>query len=65
VVLTNIVKLKLLTLMRIYLVVNFTISRVIRYKKLVKRQKVEKPNLVKVDREEEQKVENFFNKRMV
>ena len=51
VVLKNIVKLKLLAFMRIYLVVN--VSRVVRYKELVKRQRVEEPKLVEVDRIEE------------
>ena len=43
----NMVKLKLLPSMKIYLVVN--VSRVVRYKKLVKRQKVEEQKLVEVD----------------
>ena len=43
----NVVKLKLLPSMKIYLVVN--VSRVVRYKKLVKRQKVEEQKLVEVD----------------
>jgi len=43
----NMMKLKLLVFMRIYLVVN--ISRVVRYRKLVKRQKVEEPKPVEVD----------------
>ena len=47
----NVVKLKLLTSMRIYLVVN--ISRVMKYRKPVKRQKVEEPKLVEVDKVEE------------
>ena len=51
VVLRNVVKLKLLTSMRIYLVVN--VSRVVKYRKPVKRQKVEEPKLVKVDEVEE------------
>ena len=51
VVLKNTVKLKLLALMRIHLVVN--VSRVVRYKELVKRQRVEEPKLVEVDRIEE------------
>ena len=42
IVLKNIVKLKLLVFIRIYLVVNF--SQVMRYKELIKKQKVEKPN---------------------
>jgi len=48
---TNTVKLKLLTTMRIHLFVN--VSWVIRYRELVKRQRVEEPKLVEVDREEE------------
>ena len=51
VVLKNTVKLKLLAFIRIYLVVN--VSRVVRYKELVKRQRVEEPKLVEVDRIEE------------
>jgi len=47
----NIVKLKLPVSIRIYLVVN--ISRVIRYRKPVKRQKVEKPKPIEVDGEKE------------
>jgi len=47
----NAVKLKLLVSTRIHSVVN--ISRVVRYKEPVKRQRVEKPKPVKVDGEEE------------
>ena len=47
--------------MRIHLVVN--ISRVIRYREPVKRQKVEKPKLVKVNGIEEQKVKKIQIKR--
>jgi len=47
---TNTVKLKLPTTMRIHLVVN--IIGVVRYGEPVKGQKVEKPKLVEVDREE-------------
>ena len=42
IVLRNAVKLKLLVSMRIYLVVN--INRVEKYKKLIRKQKVEEPN---------------------
>ena len=49
--------------MRIHLVVN--ISRVLRYQKLVKGQKVEKPKLIEVDRVEEWKVEKILNKRKI
>ena len=53
VVFTNAVKLKLLTIMRIHLVVNM--SQVVRYKKPVKIQRVEKPKPVEVDGEKEWK----------
>ena len=53
VVFTNAVKLKLPTIMRIHLVVNM--SQVVRYKKPVKIQRVEKPKPVEVDREKEWK----------
>ena len=56
----NVVKLKMLASQRIYLVVN--ISRVMRYKELMKRQKVKKPKSIEVDKVEKQKVENFLNK---
>ena len=47
VVLKNAVKLKLLVSMRIHLVVN--VSRVVRYRELVKRQKIKEPKLVEVN----------------
>ena len=47
----NVVKLKLPVFMRIHLVVN--ISRVVRYKKLIKRQKVGEPKSIEVNRVEE------------
>ena len=53
VVFTNAVKLKLPTIMRIHLVVNM--SQVVRYKKPVKIQRVEKPKPVEVDGEKEWK----------
>ena len=46
-VLKNVVKLKLLVSMRNYPVVN--VSRVVRYRKPVRRQRVEELKLVKVD----------------
>ena len=46
VILKNVVKLKLLVSMRIYLVVN--ISRVVRYRELMKEQRVNEPKLVVV-----------------
>ena len=51
VMLRNTVKLKLLGFMRIHLVVN--ISRVVRYRELVKIQKVKKPKLIEVGGVEE------------
>jgi len=59
----NIVKLKLLTSIRIYLVVNG--SRVVRYRKLVKGQRVEELKLVEVDGVEKWEVEKNLNKRKV
>ena len=59
----NIVKLKLPVSIIIHLVVN--VSKVVRYRKLMKRQRVEEPKLVKVDRVEEQEMENVLNKRKV
>ena len=58
--LANVVKLKLPISIRIHLVVN--ISRVVRYRELVKKQRVEK---LKVDKEEEWEVEKILNKRIV
>ena len=51
VVLANTAKTKLPVLMRIHLIVN--VSKVVRYKKLVKRQKVKELKLVKIYEEEE------------
>ena len=48
---TNVVKLKLLTLMKIHLVVN--ISWVVRYRKQIERQKIEKVKLIEVERVQE------------
>jgi len=48
VTLKNVVKLKLLAFMRIHPVVN--VSRVVRYRELVKKQKVEEPKPVEVDK---------------
>ena len=59
--LNNAVKLKLLVSMRIYPVMN--VSRIVRYKELVKKQRVEELKLVKVDRIEEWEVEKILNKR--
>jgi len=51
VVLKNIVKLKLLVFIKIHPVVN--ISKIIRYREPVKRQRIDKPKLVKVNIVEE------------
>jgi len=59
----NIIKLKLLASIRIYPVVN--ISRIMKYKELVKRQRVKEPKPVEVDRVEKWKIENILNKRKV
>ena len=59
----NAVKLKLLTSMRIYPVVNM--SKVVKYREPGKRQKVEKPKLVEVDEVEEWKVEKILNKKKI
>ena len=47
VVLKNVMKLKLLASMKIYLVIN--ISRVVGYKELIKELEVEKPKLIEFD----------------
>jgi len=57
------VKLKLPASMRIHLVVN--ISRVVRYRKPVKRQRVEELKSVEVNKVEEWKVEKILSKRKV
>jgi len=59
----NAVKLKLLASMRIHPVVN--VSKIEKYKKPVRRQKVEELKLVEVDRVEKWKVEKILNKRKV
>jgi len=59
----NAVKLKLPASIRIHLIVN--ISKVMRYKKPVKRQRVEEPKLVEVDRVEKLEVEKILNKKKV
>ena len=59
VILRNIVKLKLPVSMRIYPIVN--VSRIVRYKELMKEQKVEEPKLG----EKKWKVEKILNKRKV
>jgi len=59
----NTVKLKLPGSMRIYLVVN--VSRVVRYRKPVKGQRVEEPEPVEVEGVEEWEVEKILNKRKI
>ena len=53
----NAVKLKLLVSMRIHPVVN--ISRVVRYRELIKRQKVKEPKPIEVNRVKKWKVEKI------
>ena len=60
VVSTNIVKLKLLTSIRIHLVVN--VSQVVRYKELVEEQKVEEVKLIEVKEVQEWEFEKILNK---
>ena len=55
----NVIKLKLLESIGIHLVIN--ISRVIRYKELMKGYKVEEPELIKIDEVEEGKVARIIN----
>ena len=63
-VLVNTIKLKLPALMRIYLVVN--ISRVVQYKELVKKQRIEEPKPIEVNGKEwEVEILRILNKRMV
>ena len=57
----NVVKLKLPALIRIHSVVN--VSRIERYRELVRRQRVEEPMPVEVDGVEEWEVEKILNKR--
>ena len=53
-------KLEILVSIRIHLILD--VSRVVRYKELVKRQKVEEPKLIKIDGVEEWKIERIINK---
>ena len=61
--LMNVVKLQLLSLMRIHLVVNM--SQVVQYKEQVKGQKKEEGKLVEIEGVEEWKVEKILNKRKI
>ena len=60
VVSTNVVKLWLPTLIRIYLVVN--VSQIVQYKEQVGKQKKEEGKLIKVEGVEEWEVEKILNK---
>ena len=63
VVLKNIVKLKLLSSMRIHPVVN--VSRVVRYREPVRGQRTGEPKPIEVDRVEEWEVKKILNKRKI
>jgi len=60
---TNIVKLRLLTSIRIHLVVN--LSQVVRYRELVEEQKVEEVKLIKVKAVKEWEFEKILNKQKI
>ena len=63
VVSSNVVKLRLPSLMRIHLVVN--VSRIVRYKEQVKEQKKEKGKPIEVEEVEEWEVEKVLNKKRI
>ena len=63
VVSTNVVKIRLPTLMRIHLVIN--VSQIVKYKELVEEQKIEEVKLIKIDKVEEWEVEIILNKRKI
>ena len=63
VVSTNVVKLQLLTLMRIHLVVN--ISRIVQYKEQVEGQKKKEVKPIKIEGVEEWEIERILNKRKI
>ena len=63
VVFTNVVKLRLLSSIRIHLVVN--ISQIVQYREQVKRQKNEEVKPIKVKDIKEWEVEKILNKRKV
>ena len=62
-VLSNTVKLRLPSLMRIHPVVN--VSQIVQYKEQVKRQKNEEGKPVEVERVEEWEVEKILNKKKI
>jgi len=49
--------------MRIHPMMN--VSRVVRYRRLIKRQKVEELKSIEIDREKKRKVEKILSKRMI
>jgi len=49
--------------MRIHPMMN--VSRVVRYRRLIKRQKVEELKSIEIDREKKKKVEKILSKRMI
>ena len=63
IVFTNIVKLQLLTLMRIHLIVNIT--WIVQYREPIEGQKVKEAKPVKVEGVEEWEVKKILNKRKV
>ena len=56
---------KVLELIRIHLIVNISISKIVRYRKLIKNQKVKEPKSIEVNKVAKWKVENILNKRIV
>ena len=60
---SNVVKLRLPSLMRIYPVVN--VSQIVRYKEQVKEQKKEEGKPVEVERVEKWEVEKILNKKKI
>jgi len=63
VVSSNVVKLRLLSLMRIHPVVN--VSQIVQYKEQVKGQKKEEGKPIEVEEVEEYEVEKILNKRKI
>ena len=61
IILENIVELKLLALMKIYLVVN--VSRIVIYQEQIEEQKKIPPLPVKIDKEKKYEVEKILNRR--
>ena len=61
IILENIVELKLLALMKIYLVVN--VSRIVIYQEQIEEQKKIPPLPVEIDKEKKYEVEKILNRR--